>query len=260
MLLGAMNNPKKPVAKEVARFGELGFGFVDLTAEAPNATPELLAKNEKAVRDSLSTYKLKVVGHTPWFFELSHPYESIRRAVMAETKSAISVCAKFGAEKVGIHPDPMAFVHPNREKFLSEYSNSVAELNRHAKELGITLLIETYEDRFLKPKELEDIFARLPDARFTLDIGHAFLNGGDEAVERMVKKFADRLLHVHASDNNGKEDLHLPIGAGKIDWKKAAKALKSAGYDGTITLEVFSQDTEYLQISKRKFEEIWAKV
>ncbi len=88
-------------------------------------------------------------------------------------------------------------------------------------------------------------------------MGHAFLNGGDVSIENMAKKFSDKLLHVHASDNNGKDDLHLPIGAGKINWEKAVKALKAAGYDGTITLEVFSQDTEYLQISKRKFEEIW---
>jgi sugar phosphate isomerase/epimerase len=35
------------------------------------------------------------------------------------------------------------------------------------------------------------------------------------------------------------------------------KALKAAGYDGTITLEIFSNDPEYLQIGKRKFEDIW---
>jgi sugar phosphate isomerase/epimerase len=204
MMLGAMNNPNKSVAKEIARFGELGFGYVDLTAEAPQATPELLLKHEKQIRDALSATKLKVVGHTPWFMEISHPYESIRKAILSEMKASISACAKFGAEKVGIHPDPMAFIHPGRDKFLSVYSDSVAELNSHAKDLGVALLIETYEDKFLKPDELEKIFLRLPDARFTLDVGHAFLNGGDASIERMVKKFADRLLHVHASDNNGK--------------------------------------------------------
>lgn len=259
MILGAMNNPNKPPAKEIARFGELGFAYVDLTAEAPQATPELLLKHEKQIRDALSTSKMKVVGHTPWFFEISHPYESIRKAVMAEMKASISACAKFGAEKVGIHPDPMSFLHASREKFLSDYTNSVAELNSHAKELGVTLLIETYEDRFLRPDELEKIFLRLPDARFTLDIGHAFLNGGDASIDRSVKRFADRLLHVHASDNNGDKDLHLPIGAGKINWDKAVKALKAAGYDGTVTLEIFSPDTEYLAIGKRKFEEIWRR-
>ena len=259
MFLGAMNNPNKSVAKEIARFGELGFDYMDLTAEAPQATPELLQKQEKQIRDALSTSKLKVVGHTPWFFEISHPYESIRKAVMAEMKASISACAKFGAEKVGIHPDPMSFTHPSRDKFLSVYSDSVAELNKHCLDLGVTLLIETYEDKFLKPKELEEIFIRLPDARFTLDVGHAFLNGGDQSIGNMVAKFSDQLLHVHASDNNGKEDLHLPIGAGKINWEKAIKALKAVGYDDTITLEIFSQDTEYLQISKEKFKALWQR-
>jgi sugar phosphate isomerase/epimerase len=178
---------------------------------------------------------------------------------MVEMKAAITYCAKFGAKKVGIHPDPMSFTHPSRDKFLAVYSDSVAELNSHCKDLGVTLLIELFEDRFLKPKELQEIFDRLPDARFTCDIGHAFLNGGDDSIAKTISLLSGKLAHVHASDNNGDKDLHLPIGAGKIKWDKACNALKTAGYNDTITLEVFSPDQDYLTISKRKFEEILAK-
>jgi L-ribulose-5-phosphate 3-epimerase UlaE len=51
---------------------------------------------------------------------------------------------------------------------------------------------------------------------------------------------SDRLLHVHLSDNKGKSDDHLAIGAGTIDWKKELRLLKASGYDDTITLEIFT--------------------
>jgi sugar phosphate isomerase/epimerase len=59
------------------------------------------------------------------------------------------------------------------------------------------------------------------------------------------------------SDNYGKEDQHLPIGAGIIDFSKVVKALKGIGYNDTMTLEVFSRDRDYLKMSKKKMEEMW---
>jgi sugar phosphate isomerase/epimerase len=35
--------------------------------------------------------------------------------------------------------------------------------------------------------------------------------------------------------------------------------LKQSGYDGTITLEVFSPDRRYLLFSREKLKELWEK-
>jgi sugar phosphate isomerase/epimerase len=73
-----------------------------------------------------------------------------------------------------------------------------------------------------------------------------------------LQAFHDRLAHVHLSDNFGKrEDLHLPLGAGAIDWRSIISMLKSFRYHGTITLEVFSSDRRYLLLSRDKLREIW---
>jgi sugar phosphate isomerase/epimerase len=63
--------------------------------------------------------------------------------------------------------------------------------------------------------------------------------------------------HVHANDNFGKEDNHLPIGTGIINFEKILRELNEAQYDETLTLEVFSRDREYLKISKEKIKRIW---
>ena len=62
---------------------------------------------------------------------------------------------------------------------------------------------------------------------------------------------------MHLSDNKGKVDDHLPLGAGLIDWADAARALKASGYDGTVTLEVFSPHREYALASREYWLALW---
>ena len=70
---------------------------------------------------------------------------------------------------------------------------------------------------------------------------------------------SNRIGHVHASDNSSRDDEHLPVGVGTIDFPEFVKALKGIGYDDTITLEVFSRDRDYLRISREKLAAMFAR-
>ena len=60
------------------------------------------------------------------------------------------------------------------------------------------------------------------------------------------------------SDNKGGgADLHLPLGAGTVDVPRALRALRRLGYDGTITLEVFSPDRYLLAYSRDRLRQMW---
>jgi sugar phosphate isomerase/epimerase len=253
-----MNNPNKPLIPQISHLGEMGFRFLDLTAEWPEATPEILIKKEKKVKDALSAAGMSVVGHTPWFFPYTHPYESVRRQALDELKRSFDALARFEAKSVSIHPDVLHFVYKNREQFLSHFFESIGELQDYADSLGIPLLFEAYDENSLSTEELKELFVRFPRLGFHLDVGHANLSKPKGArIFELIDLFGSRTKHVHVSDNDGSGDQHLPIGAGRIKWGEVCAALKRIGYDGTVTLEVFSQDLEYLKISKRKFEEFW---
>ena len=71
----------------------------------------------------------------------------------------------------------------------------------------------------------------------------------------MIKKFNKKLIHIHLHDNDGKEDQHLTIGKGNINWKKVIKVLKKY-YNKTITLEVFESKKERV-LSKTKLKKLW---
>jgi endonuclease IV len=117
------------------------------------------------------------------------------------------------------------------------------------------IIFTTVEDQ--QPHEFQPVFETFPEIRLTLDIGHANLGGGKNRSSEFIRLHGYRIGHVHANDNFGKEDSHLPIGAGIIDFERIMKELKEAHYDETITLEVFSRDRDYLKISKEKIKRMW---
>ena len=52
---------------------------------------------------------------------------------------------------------------------------------------------------------------------------------------------ADRLVHVRISDNDGRCNSYLPLGAvahGGLDFPRDLQTLRSFRYDGTIALEI----------------------
>jgi sugar phosphate isomerase/epimerase len=48
----------------------------------------------------------------------------------------------------------------------------------------------------------------------------------------------ERLIHVHACDNRGTYDDHLPPGMGVIDWGSVVESLRGVGYQGWVILEL----------------------
>jgi sugar phosphate isomerase/epimerase len=134
---------------------------------------------------------------------------------------------------------------------------SFAELAERAAPHGIQIMVEHVPDRITGIDDIRNILDRDRRLGFHLDVGHA--NIGGDRLEGLLKAFADRLRHVHLSDNRGREDDHMPLGAGRIDWPRAIRLVKRAGYDGTITLEVFATDRDYLLLSAEKVRTWWAE-
>jgi sugar phosphate isomerase/epimerase len=149
-------------------------------------------------------------------------------------------------------------VLPDKVKGLA--LESIEAMVKKASNLGITLCLENMfpQAHFLiQPYEFQEIFKAFPELRLTLDIGHANLGAGKNRSSEFIHQYGYRIGHVHANDNFGKEDNHLPIGAGIIDFEKILKELNQARYDETITLEVFSRDRDYLKLSMEKIKRMW---
>ncbi len=261
MKYGAMNFPIKPLLREIEEIGEMGFDYVELTMDPPEAVPQKTLAQKRAILEVLHRYGMGMTAHLPTCVWTSDLYESLRRASLQENFLALEASAELGIEKVVLHP---GFI-TGLGKFLLDKAKgyaleSLEAILRKAVSLNITLCIENMFPQahfFSQPHEFEPVFETFPEIRLTLDIGHANLGGGKNRSSEFIRRYGYRIGHVHANDNFGKEDSHLPIGAGIIDFEGIMKKLHEAKYDETITLEVFSKDRDYLKISKEKIKRMW---
>ena len=254
MIIVAMNSPKASLAEEISLFGEMGFDFVEVTIESPGATPEKILSKKKEVLDALHSYNFGVLTHYPWYFSVAHPYSGIQGAILHEFGRAFDAAVVLGAKKATLHTEFMPAGIQDRPVHVAKTIESMRRLSKEASDRGLQLLVENYNASSFSIKEFKLLFSEL-DIGMTLDVGHASTADG-EGVDSYLADFRKRISHVHLHDNDRRSDQHLPLGAGKIDIPRAVKELKAA-YDGTITLEVHSQDRDYLRISREKLEIMW---
>jgi sugar phosphate isomerase/epimerase len=257
MLIGAMNNPMHDVVEEIHTYAQSGFDFIDLTLE-PEAAYSATFPIEK-VKTALEQTGLGIVGHTAYYLPIASPFPELRECALAEMERDFRIFAALGAKKVNVHPQVWVPLHDSR--WIREANiASLRRLYHYAETLGLKLMLENVAPTFNTPRDLSMVFAAVPGLGFHLDVGHANLETEHNLTVELASLFANRLEHVHFSDNNGGNlDLHLPLGAGKIDWSWIVHILKRVGYDGTITLEVFTDDRDYLLFSKQKLEDLWQR-
>jgi sugar phosphate isomerase/epimerase len=60
-------------------------------------------------------------------------------------------------------------------------------------------------------------------------------------VPQAIATFADRIVQVHAHDNQGQKDEHLWPGDGGIDWTTTAAALNALSAPPAMVLELSSK-------------------
>ena len=258
MLVGSMNNPFFPLEDELRRIAEGGFDFADLTLEPPGAWP---ADGERLGR-LLAELGLAGVGHTAYYLPIASPFPELRERAFGLLRAAFETFAAAGVRLVNVHPDPATRLF--READVRAWNaEAIARLADDAEGYGLTIMVENLGRAFSTVEDFEPIFAAAQKARFHLDVGHAHMwrgKGEANGTAELLEALHDRLAHVHVSDNLGGDDLHLPLGVGTIDWPEVVTTLKTAGWDGTVTLEVFAPERAHLQTSRRLWTEWWASV
>ncbi len=262
MRYGAMNFPVVPVRQELDLIAALGFDYLELTMDPPAAHYTAINAEKDALKKALHNHGMPVICHMPTFVSVADLTESIRQASLLEVTQSLETAAVLGAEKIVVHPAHITGMGSFVPEIARGYAmGSLEVIVSKAAELDLTLCLENMFPRSqfcVDVRELDDVFDRFPSLKFTLDTGHANIGSPrGKRIVKLIEAFADRIGHVHVSDNFGKDDNHLPLGSGCIRFSKVLKALKKTGYDDTVTLEIFTPDREYLRSSRRIFETLW---
>jgi len=263
MLYGAMNFPVKPILEELEAISGLGFDYLELTMDPPQAHFSTIRQQKKRLLKALDRQQMKLVCHLPSFIYTADLTHGLRKASLNEVIKSLEVAAELGCLKAVLHPSYIMglgiFVMDQAREYALESLEAIME---KADQLDLLICLENLFPKahsLVEPEDFTDIFVKFPNLKMTLDTGHAHIEDteGKRAV-KFIERFPDRIDHIHVSDNLGEADNHLPVGAGTVNFNEIVKALKGIGYDNTITLEVFSKDRDYLKMSRNKVAAMFA--
>ena len=131
------------------------------------------------------------------------------------------------------------------QKTIAYKITALKRLIERAKDGGITICLENLSEN---ATHFAGVFTSLPLLKLTLDIGHAQLLSKNTTSHGIMKKYPERIRHIHLHDNRGgdspDDDLHLPVGDGIIRFEGIFQRLKGIGYSGTIALELKPHEIE----------------
>ena len=116
---------------------------------------------------------------------------------------------------------------------------SIRTLLALGRKYNVRIAIENIPEIFPSLLKSVNDFSKLyeqlgEDIGMVLDVGHANVNG---QTEEFMDKFGDKIVHIHVSDNDGKQDSHFGIGKGCVDWQGFAKSIKRMHFRGVIMVE-----------------------
>jgi sugar phosphate isomerase/epimerase len=255
MQVGMMNDPAVSPVTEARWAAQNGFDFLDLTMEGPAAAVEQI--DVAAIKTVLDATGLGIVGHTAWYLPFGSPVPQVRAGAVAAVVATFESFARLGASYVNVHVDRGvgAFSYDDTVRWNGE---SFARLADEAQPYGLTIMIENVVNNLNNAKAFRSLLGAHENLRFHLDMAHANVKG--ERSAEFLKAHAAKLVHVHISDNKRTSDDHLPMGVGTIDWREQISLLQASGYDGTITLEIFTPDRSYLLENAARLRALWRKL
>ncbi|HLC39951.1 MAG TPA: sugar phosphate isomerase/epimerase family protein [archaeon] len=260
---GNLTNPMNDIVEEIKTIKKLGCDFVEIAIEGPYNLPEILEVRKTKIKKALKIFNHPPVAHFAWWAELGSPMEDVRRGWIEETKRGMRIAKALGAKKFAVHSHSKG-MYARSEKtlkpILNNYVRSLRELVAFGNKIGIQIMLENAAERgeIVHFKNFKYIVDRVPKLAVHIDVGHAFINGGMKTVEDFIGYFQDKTIHFHIHDNHSKDDEHLSIGNGKINYEKVVKLIKKTNYSNTITFEVFEPPRSNVAKSLTKIKRLFA--
>lgn len=213
------------------------FDFVEfgLTELSPDC-------NEQRLSNVLTQCDTDLCVHLPFKQVLSTPVPEINEAIIAHQSRLLSWAGELGAQKAVLHGavrDP--YDTDQRSTFASQLE-AVVEAGQNA---GVEVVVENvgHQRNGMQLSVLGDL-AEQVGASVCFDVGHAYMEEGNDGINRFLKYHGDLISHLHVHDARRRGDTHIPIGAGEIDYSIVTDRLSD--FDGTVAVEVFTDDLRLL--------------
>lgn len=234
--------------ERLALIKSVGFEGVDLDCEQfSDEEISNFPKLVESIRNRLDAAGLECSQvHLPCH-DLFLSSEIVNERLDRHMKAVLSSMDVLGAKWGAYHPrsskntgyDPKQALKDNVAE-ISGYLEIAAKHNVGIAVENIPIFPDCPQYRFYSA-DYEDHIALVDalnseNAGICLDVGHLNLTLYD--MEKVIEKMGRRIKILHLHNNFRYCDMHITPAEGTINWGKVMPALKRAGYEGNVSLEI----------------------
>jgi sugar phosphate isomerase/epimerase len=218
-----------------------GFAFAELSIGDSSYVPA--DEDEDHLRSALESVDAELCVHLPFDHVVATSVPQLNRALVDYLGELLEWAGTLGARKAVLHA---TMRNPHDTDQRPVFADQLSAIAGAGEDAGVELVVENvgHQARGLQLSVLGDI-ARETETPVCFDVGHAYMEDGDDGIERFLDEYADLVSHLHVHDVRRRGDTHLPIGAGEVDYGLVAELLP--GFDGTVAVEVFTDDVPLLR-------------
>ena len=194
------------------------------------------------VREHVTAADCDLCIHLPFKQDLVTPVPEINDAIIEFLTRLLEWASAADASKAVLHGTARDPHDRALREIAREQLQTIADRGR---EHGVEIVLENvgHQPRGFQLSVLADL-AEQTETAVCFDIGHAYMEEGQDGIKRFLKIAGDRISHLHIHDARSRGDTHLPVGAGEIDYTPLAERLPE--FHGTVALEIFTDDRPLL--------------
>ena len=151
-------------------------------------------------------------------------------------KGYIDNGTKIGIDKFVIHPSGEPIAESDRALRMEISKKSLSILADYAKERGAVICVENLPRTCLgrDSKDMLELLSANDKLVACFDTNHLL---GEDPLE-FIKAVGDKIVTLHVSDYDFKNERHWLPGEGLLNWKEILEAIKGLNYKGSWLYEI----------------------
>lgn len=221
-------------------------------------TWHITTNNVKQIKDNLDRTGLKLVSIIPDHFgqmkwgkgAFTSKDVAVRKEAVSHTKDIMDIAAELGCRIVSLWPGQDGYDYHFQADYIQErgwFEEGIKECCRYRKDIDIVIEYKPKEPRNRSyPSNVSSTLLMINEigeanCGVTIDYGHALVAYENVAESvAMLKKYGDKLFHIHMNDNYGFWDDDMIVGSiHTIPYVEFLYWLKVTDYKGWISTDQY---------------------
>ncbi|MEM2466647.1 MAG: sugar phosphate isomerase/epimerase family protein [Candidatus Bathyarchaeia archaeon] len=248
----------EPFNKMVEKITKINASHIEVVDDGLHALDK---RRVTKLRDVGLSYNIKFSVHAPFAdINIASSSHSILKAMLKRLENSIKLASRLEAHIWVFHPGlktGVSMFYPGKD--WKQNRETAQFLYKIATDYGLEVAIENVPEPYpflmKSVKDFEKFYSEISEPiGLALDVGHSNING---QTEQFLKTFTEKIVHIHAHDNDGRSDSHLGIGCGTVNWQGFASLLREIIYNKVVVVESVEKVAESVNFLKSIFSEAW---